>query len=156
MSTLAERINNAVIKLDWLAPSKPAGVKKAVSDLANHWVAYWNSSERRLAPPVAQATKLSRYAQWYARGWALVPAQVRDQLPHPREIDDSAWAALEDQLTYTLEGNEAAARAAADAAAKLAKDLEAASGKLIKGVVIVGGVATCVLLAYAYARMPRF
>jgi len=155
MTTTAERINNAVIKLDWVAPARPRGVKLAVAELANHWVKYWNSAERRLSPPLAQAARLSRYAAWYTRGWALMPETVRAELPHPQEIDATVWSALEDQLTYTIEGNEAAARAAAEAAKKLAKQLEKASGQLVKGVVIVGGVATCVLLAYAYARMPR-
>ncbi len=155
MTTTAERINNAVIKLDWVAPAEPRGVKRAVAQLANHWVKYWNSAERRLAPPLAQAAKLSRYAAWYTRGWALMPAAVREGLPHPQDIDATVWSALEDQLTYTIEGNEAAARAAAEAAKKLEKQLEKTSGQLIKAVVIVGGVATCVLVAYGYARMPR-
>ena len=151
MSTF-ERLNTAILALDWHAPAKPAGVKKAITDLANHWVSYVNSSERRVAPPITQGAKLSRYAEWYTRGWALMPAEVRDALTHPRDIDATVWSALEDQLAYTVEGNQAAAKAAGE----LAKEIGAVSGQAIKGVVILAGAATCVLLAYAYARMPRF
>ncbi len=152
MSTAAERLNSAILALEWNAPAEPAGIREAIKDLAVHWVNYWNSAQRRNAPPITQAPKLSRYAAWYARGWALLPEAVRAQLVHPSEIDATAWAGVEDQLTYMIEANAAAAEAAGEAAAVLAKEVHAASATALKGLLVIAGAAACVLLAYGYAR----
>ena len=155
MTTTAERVNNAIAALDWRMPGTPEGSKRAVSALAQHWVRYWGSAERRLAPPLTQAAKLERYVAWYARAWALAPEALRAELAHPSDLDASVWAAVEDQVAYMLEGNEAAARAAAASAAALASELKSAAPRLVLGLVIVGGVATCVLLAAARLK-PRW
>lgn len=154
MSTTAERINNAILALDWNVPAEPAGVRASIAQLAVHWVSYWNSAERRLAPPLTQTAKLQRYAAWYARGWALVPEQLRATLVHPRDVDATVWSAIEDQLTYTIEGNEAAARLAAKGAEQLSRELRNTSTALLKGLLLIAGGATVVLLAYGYARRP--
>jgi hypothetical protein len=155
MSTTAERVNNAIVTLDWRAPAAPAGVKRAVTDLAAHWVAYWNSAQRRLAPPLAEMAKLERYAAWYTRAWALMPEALREELTHPRDLDAGVWSALEDQLVFMAEGNEAAAVAAGKAGAALAREVKGALPGVLAGVVVVGGVAALVLFALAKAK-PRW
>ena len=155
MSTLAERVNNAIVTLDFMAPASPAGVKRAISDLAEHWLRFWDSAERRLSVPAALHAKLVRYAKWYTRAFALVPKAVQDQVPHPSTLDASVWAMWEDQLNHIGEGNAAAGKFAAENLGKLKSELGKAHGELLKTVVIVGGVATVTLLAYVAAKLAR-
>jgi hypothetical protein len=155
MSTLPERVNNAIVRLDFLAPSKPAGVRTAIADLAVHWLAFWNSAERRLLPPATLHAKVARYAKWYTRAFALVPAAVQAKVPHPQTLDATVWAAWEDQLSHMAEGDAAAGQFAAENLKKLQTELAKAHDVLMRTVLIVGGVATAALLAYAFAKIAR-
>lgn len=139
---LAERVNNAIVAIDWKSPASPAGVKQAVTDLGSHWIAFWNSAERRMLPPIALHAKLTRYAEWYARAWALMPAKLRDELTHPRDLDPSVWSALEDQLTFTGEGltdPQVQAQLAA-----IGDGLAAAGRAYTRGLLVVGGVVLAI------------
>lgn len=155
MSTLAERVNNAIVKIDHVAPSEPAGTRQAITDLGTHWLTFWGSSERRLLPPLALHAKLLRYAKWYTRAYALVPATTQAKLPHPATLDATVWAAWEDQIKHMATGNEAAAAFTAQNLEKLKTELEKGTGALVKAVVVLGGVATAVMLAYAFAKIAR-
>jgi hypothetical protein len=159
MSSTAERLNNAIVTLDWRAQMDPRvddGRKVAIGQMASHWLAYWNSADRRFQlVPIASVPKLQRYAEWYAKGWALVPADLRAQLVHPRDLDTSVWAGVEDQLQFMAEGNQAAFKLAQEVAETVAEHAGKGASQLVKGVAIVGGVAVAVLLAVAVAK-PRW
>lgn len=155
MSTLAERVNNAIVALDFAAPASPAGVRKAIADLATHWLNFWNSAERRLLPPAAIHAKLVRYAKWYTRAYALVPATTQAKVPHPQTLDASVWAAWEDQFAHVAEGDAAAADFAVENLSKLKDELAKAHEQLLRTLMIVAGAATLTLLAYAFAKIAR-
>jgi hypothetical protein len=148
----AERLNNAILAIDGRALADPKWLRKNVDELATLWVNYWNSSERRLSPPLVQAAKLERFTAWYARAWAFQPESLRAELPHPDEIDSTVWSAIEDQLTYEGEGAQAVGKASKELAGELAVAAGKGGRELVKGVVIVGGVAVAVLLALAVAK----
>lgn len=157
MST-AEALNNAIIALDWAAPGEPKGVKRAIGELAKHWVAFWNG-ERTSMGRVELGQKLQRYAQWYARAWALVAPEIRAQVPDPRSIDTSWNALLTDEIRQVLEGAQAAVNAGAtvqeyvkDQAKGLRDELERVHSTLLLDVVIVGAVAAFVLLAFGKSK----
>ncbi len=159
MSDLGETLNNNIVQLDWLAPASPKGVKKAVAQLAQHWVTWWDSSERKLMPPVALGAKLERYAEWYARAWFLVPPEVRARVIDPRQIDTSLYHTLDDQIRYMAEGAQAASNAGgelADYVKSQAKDLrtalEAAAEKGLNEVYMIVIVAAIALFAFGYQK----
>lgn len=158
-ATVGERLNNAIVKLDWNTPAKPKGVKTAIAELAAHWVAWWDSSERKLLPQAALWSKLERYARWYARGYALVPADVRAKLPHPRELDVSLAAIVDDEIKRLADGVQAAAKAGTETAVfvkeqakALQTEITAQAEKVIGGVVLLGVLAIGLLLAFGWQK----
>jgi hypothetical protein len=159
MSDLGEALNNNIVQLDWLAPAAPKGVKKAIAQLAQHWMTWWDSSERKLMPPVAVGAKLERYAEWYARAWFLVPPEVRARVLDPRQLDASLYHAIDDQIRYMTEGAQAATNAGAELASYLktqAKDLRAelekAAESALSTFVIIALVAAVALFAFGYQK----
>lgn len=162
MTTAAERLNNAIVKLDWVTPAQPKGVKLAVSSLASHWVAFWSSAERKALPPAALAPKLARYAAWYARAWALVAPDVRAQCPNPRDLDVGFLAAVEDQLRAIAEGAQAVIAQGGDLntylkekARGLRDELKAYHDMVRDDILSIGALAVAGLFAYAYFVRSR-
>lgn len=157
-SSLAERINNAIVDIDWATPST-SGMKPALDDLVGHWLRFWDSADRRALPPLALHARLVKYAEWYARAWALSKPAVRERAPDPRALDASITAAVEDQIKQVAEGAQATAAAGSDVAdyvAEQAKGLREELGtlhtKLLTTFVIVGVIAIGGLLAFAKAK----
>lgn len=153
MTSPYEALNNAIVEIDWLTPGSPKGVKRAVAELAAHWVKWWDSDERKLGNTAAGKT-LQRYAEWYARAWAIVPADVRAKVPAPAEIDTS-WTALQDaairQITNAYD-TKPAADVVKEAARELRDEIANVHDALISDVVVLGIVAVAVLMAYGSAR----
>jgi hypothetical protein len=152
VSSTAERLNNAIVTLDFRAqldPSISRGVKKAVAELATSWVNYWNSADRRIElMPIARVPKLQRYAAWYGRAWALMPEALRAALAHPETLDATVWAGIEDNVQFVAEGGQATAIAAK----KLATEVATAAGKGVSSLLSPALVVIAVLLAYGWAR----
>lgn len=158
-ATVGERLNNAIVKLDWNTPSSPKGVKKAIADLAVHWIAFWDSSERKLLSPAVLWGKLERYAKWYARGYALVPADVRAKVPHPRDLDSNMIAIVDDEIRRLGEGVQAAQKAGTETAAfikqqakALQQEIAEQAEKALSHIVILGALAVAVLLAFGWQK----
>jgi hypothetical protein len=159
--TAAERLNNAIVQLEWVTPGTPPARKKMVGQLADHWTTWWNSTEGRAARsvPVANAPKLRRYAQWYARAWWMVGEKVRAGAPDPRTLDVGWAAAVSDQLSDLAEGAKAAKDAGENVAdyvkaraKELRDELEKAQRKALTVIVVLGVVAAAVLLSFGYAK----
>jgi hypothetical protein len=147
-ATLGERLNNAIVKLQFNTPDTPKGVKKAINELADHWIAWWDSAERKMLPPALLGGKLERYAAWYARGWSLVPPEVRAKAPNPRELDATVYAIVEDQLKYMAEGAQAAAETGKDVALFLKEQARALRDEMLEqATTALGGVAILAVLA---------
>jgi hypothetical protein len=147
-ATLGERLNNAIVKLQFNTPDTPKGVKKAIDQLADHWIAWWDSAERKMLPPGVLGGKLERYAAWYTRGWALVPPEVRAKMPNPRELDATVLAIVEDQLNLIAEGAVAAAKAGKDTAVFVKEQAKALRDDMVEQVTKgLGGLAIVAMLA---------
>ena len=163
MSTLAERLNNAIGAIAWAAPAQPAGNRQAIEDLQTRWLVFWNSAERRMLPELAIAGRLQLFAESYAKAYVLVPPEVRAKVPSPASVDATAWASVEDQLRQSVEGGSASAEVLSKEVRELATEAGELAGKagslatrglLIAVVVVgvVGVVATVVLVAFANAK----
>lgn len=159
MSDLGEALNNSIVQLDFIAPAKPAGVKKAIAELAQHWMTWWDSSERKMLPPVAVGAKLERYAEWYTRAWFLVPPEVRARATDPRTLDVSLYHTLDDQIRYMTEGAQATVNAGAELgsyiktqAKDLRAELEKAAESALSSFVVIALVAAVALFAFGYQK----
>jgi hypothetical protein len=166
--SLGERLNNAIVQLDWVFPAKPEGTRKAVADLAQHWIAWWDSAERRAlsaAGPTGAAAmhaKLERYAAWYARAYALAPTKVQAKVRHPRDLDVSVLATVEDQLNQLAEGAQAAAAAGGKVATFAAEQAKALREEIGEGLAFARnsmmalfGFGIAGLLAFGWMEKQR-
>jgi peptidoglycan hydrolase-like protein with peptidoglycan-binding domain len=89
-----EQLNNAISRIDFLTPKAPAGTRKAVTDLATHWLnEFWNKGYRN------EPAKLDAYGKWYTRAWKLVPKAVQAKCPHPTLVDPSYAASAYEAAT---------------------------------------------------------
>jgi hypothetical protein len=149
--TRAERINNAIVALDWAAAMSPSttspGVRQAIGQLAAHWQRFFRDGSYWVLPDPVWASKLGRYVQWYARGYYLLAPAVRASLVAPAAIDPEFLELVNDTVKRMVDANTTAAAAAAE----LVK--ETASGVMDLGLLwlALGGLA----LWKIYASAPR-
>lgn len=153
MASTEERINNAIVRLGYLTSGSrevSPGVRKAVELLGSEWLRWWGArpvSVVRLTDP-EYVGKLKRWAEWYARAWALVPAAVRKGCPDPREIEPSWSASLADEAHVLTDAKTASAKLSkeiAEAAAKLPDTVR--DGLTHLGLIVIAG-----LLAWGWAN----
>lgn len=141
--TAAEELNNAIIALDFAMPAEPPGRKQAVADLAVHWLEYWTGG--RSWSPLADAGKVQRYAEWYARAWTLAPAATRALVPDPRSLDVSNGRAIAEQIRITGESLQAAGNTIESVAKDIGKGIASATWA-------PAAIAVAVLLAIGWAK----
>lgn len=145
--TTVERLNNAIVKLDWVAGGQSAGVKQAIRQLAEHWIRFYRAGTYWQLPDPVWFAKLGRYVEWYTRGYALLPADVRAAAPAPADIDPQFLELVNDTARRVVDANEEASAAAS----KLVK--ETAAGLFDFGLLwlALGGFAIWKI----YASTPR-
>lgn len=116
-------LNNAIVLLSrsaMKARSESAlslGAMVAIKALADHWELFWRSSERSALPSVLLLPKLNRYAEWYTRGWAILPPAYRGSVPRPDQIDPAFGRVTRDTMQGLLTGVESTGQTAKDIAA---------------------------------------
>jgi len=157
VATAAEKLNNAIVRLDFVAQGAPItfGRKSAIGDLSRAWQLFWDSGERHLFDDTALQPRYARFLEWYARAWLLLPPASRPLAPDPREIDVSYLTLADGVISRAIDAYASAgaagveaARAAAEAAKGAAKEL----GAVGNWVLWAGGIAAVVLVAYGYAQ----
>lgn len=161
-ASVMERLNNNIVAIDWHTSLSRAseGVKRSIGQLAQHWVEFWNSTARQALPPLLLRGRLERYAEWYARAYVLVPADVRTKVLNPALLDPSTSALVEESVRQAID----VYGSAAEAAKQLASDIAMAPAKMAEDVargmargaademksavmpLVIGGVALVVLM----------
>jgi len=152
-----ESLNNAIASISMVSANAQAsaGVKKAVNDIVQSWVAFWQSAERKYLPDAALSGKAERYLQWYARAYVLVPKAVRDKCPDPRRIDVS-WAKLAEQsmssaISDYRDAAKGAVKAGTDAGRAAVRGISAAAETITRDIERAGAAATQPIAAYGDA-----
>ena len=150
MATAAEKLNNAIVRLDFVTVGAPVSLarKSAIGDLTRAWQLFWDSGERHLLPDAALTSRYAGFAAWYARAWLLLPPAQRKLCVDPREIDTSFLSVSEATIASALDSYQAAGEAAADAARNVGEGLKGTGSWILWA----GGIAAAVLVAYGYAQ----
>jgi hypothetical protein len=116
MASAVERINNAIVALDWAATNAPevsGGVKAALRQLTTHWLRFYRDGSYWTLPDPVWLPKLGRYVEWYTRAYCLVPVAVRAQAPRPQDIDPQFLELVDGTLARVVAANVDTATAAA-------------------------------------------
>ncbi len=117
MATPVERLNNAIVQLDWVATGAPGvsgGVKTAIRQLTEHWLRFYRDGSYWTLPDPVWLPKLGRYVEWYTRAYCLVPVAVRAQAPRPQDIDPQFLELVNSTLARVVDANVETATAAAE------------------------------------------
>lgn len=125
-----ERLNNAIALIDLKAMGDidtPAGSRKAIHAMAEHWAAWFKTNERwELVSradlyPASLQKKLEAYARWYGRAYAIASPRVRAQVPTPEQAAPQFAELLAAQRQRWTEGMQDAAKLGMSAAQYAAK-----------------------------------
>lgn len=119
-----ERLNNAIALIDLKAMGDidtPAGSRKAIHALAEHWAAWFRTDARWSADLPAVQKKLEAYARWYGRAYVIASPRVQAQVPTPEQAAPQFAQLLAEQRRRWIEGAQDAARAGMSAAQYVAK-----------------------------------
>lgn len=148
-STVAERINNAIVRLGYLAQmasvTQLSAITKAeVSSLEADWLRFWNGGARALVPDALLARTLADYLTRYAHAWAQLPSSIQRGVPRPQALDFELSDLVNDTTHATVDAMQQEGRALEDAAKAVR------SSALSLGVVAIG-----ILLAWGFARRSR-
>lgn len=110
-----ERLNNAIVKLDWAAMGAPVSVsvKAAIRQLTEHWLRFYRDGSYWTLPDPVWFAKLGRYVEWYTRGYYLLPAASRVSVPKPTNIDPQFLELVNDTFGRVVAANVDTATAAA-------------------------------------------